>query len=258
MDGGQASPLKILVADDAKLVRLLIIDLLNESPHPVAITEASDGTDACRQLLSGDFDIAFINVTMPGIDGLSALELAHRMNSKTFVIIISNELDEANLKKARRFRAYEFLKKPFTAKQVVQLLENCVRVRAPHRILVVDDSATVRRIIGKILDKSFFTVDIEEAGDGQSTIDVCLDRPFDMIFLDVKMPGVSGVDALRQIRAANNDTKIALMTSMKDFELSDDIKALNVETLLRKPFGPVEVDKMLHESFGIAQPGLNA
>lgn len=258
MDGGGSSPLKVLVADDAKLVRLLIIDLLQCGPCPVSVTKANNGTDACRHLLSGEFDIAFIDVGMPGIDGLAALELAHRMNSQTFVIIISTEVDETKLKTARRFRAYEFLKKPFTAGQVTRLLENYQRIRNNHRVLVVDDSATVRRIVEKILKKSFFKIDIEDVGDGQSTIDVCGDRKFDIVLLDVNMPGMSGIEALRQIRKNNNATKVILMTAQKDFELTDDVKHLEIETVLYKPFSTIDIDKCLHESFGIEQPRLNA
>jgi CheY-like chemotaxis protein len=257
MSGGDSRPLKVLVADDAKLVRLLIIDLLKDSPFQVSITESSDGTDACRQLLSGDFDIAFLDVIMPGIDGLSALELSHRQNSQTFIVIISSESDEQKLQRARRFRAYEYLKKPFTTKQIIQILNNYQRIRNPYRVLVVDDSGAVRKIVGRMLQKSFFNFYIEEASDGQATLDVCNDRVFDIIFLDIVMPGLSGVDVLRNIREYNSETKIILMTADENFKLTDDIKGLNAVTVLHKPFSQFDVDKNLHDIFGIENPRLN-
>ncbi len=257
MDDGDSRPMKILVADDAKLVRLLIIDLLKGCPFPVSVTEAGDGTDACRQLLSGEFDIAFVDVIMPGIDGLSALELSHRLNSQTFVIIISNELTESKLQTARRFRAYEFLKKPFTEKQIIQLMESYQQTLNSRRALIVDGSATVRKIVEKILKRSFFNIDIEEAGDGQSAIEVCKDRNFDLVLIDMKILRNSGIDTLRLIKDANSDVKILLMTEEKNFKISDEIKNMNVETILYKPFSPFVVDKKLHDVFGINQPSLN-
>jgi hypothetical protein len=48
------------------------------------------------------------------------------------------------------------------------------------------------------------------------------------------------------------------MTAQKDFELTDDVKELEIETVLYKPFSTIDIDKCLHESFGIEQPRLSA
>lgn len=258
MGSGDARPVKVLIADSAKLVRLLLLELLHDCPFPVSVTEVSDGTDACRLLLSGNFDIAFLEAVMPGIDGLAALELSHRMQSQPFTAIFSTVLDDSKRLKARRFGAYECLKKPFTTKQIFKLLRSYQSIKSPHRALVVDDSDTIRTIVDKLLQKSFFNVDIEEAGDGQSAIDVCRDRPFDIVFLDVVMPGLSGLDVLRELRRQNIDTNVILMTAQKDFVLTDEIKSLGTEIVLRKPFTHFEVNASLHAVWGIDQPDLGA
>lgn len=258
MGSGDARPVKVLIADSAKLVRLLLVELLHDCPFPVSVTEVSDGTDACRLLLSGNFDIAFLEAVMPGIDGLSALELSHRMQSQPFTIIFSTVLDDSKRLKARRFGAYECLKKPFTTKQIFKLLRSYQSIKSPYRALVVDDSDTIRTIVDKLLQKSFFNVDIEEASDGQSAIDVCKDRPFDIVFLDVVMPGLSGLEVLRELRRQNNETNIILMTAQKDFVLTDEIKSLGTNIVLRKPFTHFEVNASLHTVWGIDQPDLGA
>lgn len=258
MGGDDARPIKVLVADKAKLVRLFIIDLLNEGPFPVDATESNDGTDACRQLLSGNFDLAFLDVEMPGIDGLSALELLHRMKSDTVVIICSSASDPEKLIKARRFGAYEFLQKPFTMKRFDGLLRAFQQVRAPHRALIVDDSGVVRGIVQKLLTRSLFNVSAEEAGDGRLAIEVCKDRPFDFVLLDVVMPEVSGIDVLREIRAAGVATKVILMTADREFAMTEQIKALDVATTLFKPFTQHEIDKTLHDIFRIKPPLLSS
>lgn len=257
MGSGDTRPVKVLIADSAKLVRLLLVELLHDCPFPVSVTEVSDGTDACRLLLSGNFDFAFLEAVMPGIDGLSALELSHRMQSQPFTVIFSTVLDDSKRLKARRFGAYECLKKPFTTKQIFQLLRSYQSIKSPHRALVVDDSDTIRTIVDKLLQKSFFNVDIEQASDGQSAIDVCKDRPFDVVFLDVVMPGLSGLDVLRDLRRQNINTNIILMTANKDFVLTDEIKSLGTDIVLRKPFTHFEVNASLHAVWDIDLPDLS-
>ncbi len=258
MGSGDARPVKVLIADSAKLVRLLLVELLHDCPFPVSVTEVSDGTDACRLLLSGRFDIAFLEAVMPGIDGMSALELSHRMQSQPFTVIFSAVLDDSKRQKARRFGAYECLKKPFTTKQIFQLLRGYQSIKSPRRALVVDDSDTIRTIVDKLLQKSVFNVDIEEASDGQSAIDVCKDRPFDIVFLDVVMPGLSGLDVLRDLRRQDIKTNVILMTAQKDFVVTDEIKSLGTNIVLRKPFTHFDVNASLHSVWEIDPPELAA
>lgn len=258
MGSGDARPVKVLIADSAKLVRLLLVELLHDCPFPVSVTEVSDGTDACRQLLSGRFDMAFLEAVMPGIDGLSALELSHRMQSQPFTVIFSTVLDDSKRRKARRFGAYECLKKPFTTKQIFQLLRSYQSIKSPRRALVVDDSDTIRTIVDKLLQKSFFNVDIEEASDGQSAIDVCKDRPFDIVFLDVVMPGLSGLDVLRDLRRQDIKTDVILMTAQKDFVITDEIRSLGTNIVLRKPFTHFDINASLHSVWGIDQTEIAA
>ena len=253
-----SQPLNVLVADEAKLVRLLIVDLLNDAPIPVAITEADHGTDACRQLLGGNFDIAILNDDMPGIDGLSALELAHRTIADTFVIVLSTAPDEQKSARARKFHAYELLKKPFTTARFNQIIDNYRRLRRPIRALIVDDSPIVRKIVKKLCARSVFNIAHEEADSGEAAIEVCADRDFDVMFLDVVMPGLSGPETLRRLRESGSPIKVVLMTADQDFQMSERLERLNPETVLRKPFTHHDIDACLHHAFGVEMPSLYA
>jgi len=72
---------------------------------------------------------------------------------------------------------------------VLSILKTYCRVTVPSNALVVDDSATVRRIINKVLANSIFNIDVTEAGNGEAALEHCDNGEFDVVFLDCNMPG---------------------------------------------------------------------
>ncbi len=104
----------------------------------------------------------------------------------------------------------------------------------PVSVLVVDDEPALRKVIRSSLAASGFAV--EEAGTGAEALGVIQQRPFDLVLLDVNMPGMSGVEACRQIRALAPDTGIVMVT-VRDTE-EDKVRALDAgaDDYVTKPF----------------------
>ncbi|HSL98748.1 MAG TPA: response regulator transcription factor [Candidatus Limnocylindria bacterium] len=69
-----------------------------------------------------------------------------------------------------------------------------------HRILIVDDHDVVRKGLMKVLTEAFKPIEVEEAGNGQEAVSKVLKKKYDLVVLDVKMPGKSGLDALKEIK----------------------------------------------------------
>ena len=104
----------------------------------------------------------------------------------------------------------------------------------PCSVLVVDDEAALRRTLRASLVTSGFAV--EEAGNGPEAIAAIQRRSFDLVLLDVNMPGMSGVEVCRQIRAVAPRTGIVMVT-VRDAE-EDKIRALDAgaDDYVTKPF----------------------
>ena len=102
------------------------------------------------------------------------------------------------------------------------------------KVLVVDDEAALRKVIRASLAASGFAV--EEAGTGKDAISVMQHSRFDLVLLDVNMPGMSGVEACRQIRELAPHVGIVMVT-VRDAE-EDKVRALEAgaDDYVTKPF----------------------
>jgi two-component system, OmpR family, KDP operon response regulator KdpE len=101
-------------------------------------------------------------------------------------------------------------------------------------ILVVDDEPPFRRVLHTSLTARGFSV--EEAGSGEQAIAVVRQRPFDMLLLDINMPGMGGIEACRRIRALMPHLGIVMVT-VRDAE-HDMVQALEAgaDDYVTKPF----------------------
>jgi two-component system KDP operon response regulator KdpE len=101
-------------------------------------------------------------------------------------------------------------------------------------VLVVDDEPSLRKVIRASLAASGFAV--EEAGTGKDAVAAIKQRPFDIVLLDVNMPGISGMEACRQIRALAPRAGIVMVT-VRDAE-EDKVRALEAgaDDYVTKPF----------------------
>ncbi len=110
------------------------------------------------------------------------------------------------------------------------------------RLLVVDDTAVNREIVRLMLEP--VGVEIEEASGGAEGIRAAMTRPFDLILMDVRMPGVDGLEATRVIRAtsqANRDTPILALTADVQSDNAQACRAAGMDDVMAKPIVPREL-----------------
>ncbi|MEZ0068816.1 two-component system response regulator PrrA [Streptacidiphilus sp. MAP12-20] len=112
------------------------------------------------------------------------------------------------------------------------------------RVLVVDDDAAIRRSLERGLRLSGFTVLL--AADGAAALDLVATAAPDVLVLDVSMPGLSGTEVCRRIRADGDETPVLMLSALD--ELADRVAGLQAgaDDYLIKPFALEELVLRLH------------
>jgi CheY-like chemotaxis protein len=245
---------KVLIADDSRAVHQLIRDSL-PGDYSANIVHAFDGVE-CLHALDHGVDLAFIDVHMPTMGGMDALWAARIAGNKTFVTLISGRANRRCIDLARQLEAYEFLTKPFTGADIETILATHRRVSTPMQVLLVDDSPVSLKVMRKVLANSIFHLNIEEANRGADALARCSAEAFDVVFLDVNMPGLNGYATLARLMQANPQTKVVMISGEHNAPREREALRLGAAAIMHKPFFPTEIDAVLHSIFGLQSPKL--
>ena len=114
------------------------------------------------------------------------------------------------------------------------------------KVLVVDDSALIRKILIKLLIENGYQV-VGEATNGQEGLDLYKELKPDLVTLDVTMPVMDGVEALRQIIAFDSGAKVAMITAAGQKEKLIEALKIGAKLFITKPFNEDEVLSSLGE-----------
>ena len=143
------------------------------------------------------------------------------------------------------------LRKPSNHNEAGKLIEICVRTKIPTRVLIVDDSGTMRSIVRKILSGSRFALDMHEAAEGFAALEQVRSGRFGLVFLDYNMPGFNGLETLSEIKRLSPNVAVVMMTSTLDRAIADRAYAAGALAFLKKPFYPADIDKVLESYYGL-------
>jgi CheY-like chemotaxis protein len=253
------TPIKMLVADDSRTILRMFRLIADRSPGAaIELVAAENGRDCLTLLERGDIHLAFIDVNMPDMSGIEALDAARSNGSKTFVTLMSTETSEPNNLLARKLNVYEFLEKPFSIADVEAIIAIYRRLTAPMRALIVDDWAVTRKVIRKVLLGSIFNIDVHEARDGPGALAACQTNSFDVVFLDCNMPGLDGLQTLDLLLGRDPMPYVIMISAQRDEQRTREAVERGAAAFLHKPFFPADIDRTLHRAFGLRAPKLTA
>lgn len=115
------------------------------------------------------------------------------------------------------------------------------------KILIVDDERNIRTTLKMCLSGEGY--EIETAVNGEDGLEKAEKDKYDLIFLDIKMPGMNGMEVLEELRKRGNKTNIVIMTAYGTIE--DAVKAMKLHAVdfIPKPFTPEEIRETAKKVF---------
>ena len=115
------------------------------------------------------------------------------------------------------------------------------------KILIVDDERNIRTTLKMCLSGEGYEIDT--AVNGEDGLEKAEKNKYDLIFLDIKMPGINGMEVLEELRNKENNSNIIIMTAYGTIE--DAVKAMKLHAVdfVPKPFTPEEIRETTKKVF---------
>lgn len=117
--------MKILVTDDSRLARSMLVALLKEHfPVEHEIVQAKDGEQAIELFKEHHPEYCFLDITMPHMNGIEALKIIKEESPEAKVVMLSADIQNTSIEMARQYGAMYFIKKPIDEIKVKQAIED--------------------------------------------------------------------------------------------------------------------------------------
>ena len=117
-----------------------------------------------------------------------------------------------------------------------------------HGVLIVDDDQFIRKLIATTLE-DVAEFELHEAADGFEALEVARQARPSLIFLDVDMPRLDGIEACRRLRAddATGDATIVMLTAAHGDSVESQAEQAGADLFLTKPFSPLDLLQLVDQ-----------
>jgi len=266
--------LRLLIVDDNATVRRVIAEQVTKwgmSPHC-----AESPQQALEWLKKGEsFDLGVLDLQMSGMDGLAlAMEIHKLPGAAMLPLVLLMPLGlHSDVPGSTHIVFAHTVNKPVKPAQLCDMLlrallspKNATRQeptskpggqpltdRLPLRILLCDDNAINQKVAARILQSIGYEPDL--AGNGREALDAIDKKPYDLVFMDVMMPEMDGLEATRIIRDRQKDgathpnfqSRIIIIAMTAQAMQGDREKCLaaGMDDYLSKPILPKDVRAMI-------------
>ena len=231
--------IKILAVDDEQGMCLIVKKTF--APMGFTVLSANNADEAIEKVKQEKPKLVFLDIRMTGRSGLEVLKEIKAIDKSIRVIMLTVVSDEATKQKARDLGADDFVTKPFMSdhleevarKEIAELMKE-LQVPRPN-ILVVDDEEEACKPLGEFIALCF-NCEVDTAISGQDALDKLKANKFDLVILDIKMPGKSGIDVIKEAVEFTPDTKFLAVSAYDSDEVAGEALRVGAVDFLPKPY----------------------
>jgi signal transduction histidine kinase/HPt (histidine-containing phosphotransfer) domain-containing protein len=242
------------------------------------IPETAESPQQAIELIrSGEqFDLAILDLELPGMDGIALAGEIRKLSGAAMLPLVllmplgvrpdapnAAHIAFANciskpVKPAQLLAALEralFSPKKAAAQEMPAEAAQLLAHRLPLRILLVDDNVINQKVAARILQQIGYQPDL--AGNGREALDALGQKPYDLIFMDLMMPEMDGLDATRAIRERQKNSAshpnfssriiVIAMTAHAMQSDRENCLAAGMDDYLAKPIRPKDIRNMIEK-----------
>jgi CheY-like chemotaxis protein len=235
----------ILVVDDEVDTCRNLSDILTDLGYRVDV--AHDGPAALELVRRNAYDVALLDLKMPGMDGLTLYREIKRLRAGTVAIIVSAYASSATAEEALTAGAWQVLAKPVDFPRLLGLVEAAV---GQPLVLVVDDDPDLCATLWDLLRERNYRVAV--ARDEPTAAAQLNDTTFTVVLIDMKLPGGDGGSVFRLVRQANPQARTVVITGHRA-EMDEVVRRVLTEGADAVCYKPFNVPALLTTVEKLAQ-----
>lgn len=232
---------EILIVDDDVDFAESVADLLELEGHQFAIAE--DGPSAINLAKNRRFDLAFLDMKMPGMNGVETLRRLREVQQDLRIIVVTGHASPSQLDEAVTAGAFTLFEKPCSVSNLLKAAQQAAR---PQAVLIADDDPDFTDALADSLARSGRRVITAESG--MSALDQLNKDEIDVLLLDMRLPKLDGYAVLRALQQQDVSIPVVIITA---FPVADEeVRKFDrlVSDILHKPFGPRQLVEALNKA----------
>jgi two-component system, NtrC family, response regulator HydG len=223
-------PMILIVDDDVDICRN-VADILTDLDYQVDY--AHEGLSALALVRQKPYDVALIDLKMPGMDGLSLYREIKKLRADTVALIVTAYATTGTAEEALAAGAWQVLSKPVDLPQLLGLVNQALD---QPLVLIVDDDRELCANLWDLLRERNFRVCL--AHDEIDAAEKLRDSSFKAVLIDMKIPGGDGGRVFQLVRQANPQARTVLITGYRGEtdRLVEQVLAAGADAVCYKPF----------------------
>lgn len=229
------------------------------------VLTARTGEDGLRSIQSRRPAAVLMDLKLPGMTGLDTLAKLRSGFPNLPVMIVTNETVIETENRAREMGVAHVLRKGLKLDVIMEAVNHTLQLAGrpisktsvpketnPSTILLVDDEAEIRELVGEFLQRRGYR--IKTAASGEEGLAMVRQAPPDLILLDVYMPGMNGVEVLRQISRSHPRVGVIMLTASQEEPLLKTTLDLGAFDILPKPVDLNQLELAVLVKLALSRP----
>ena len=221
----------ILIVDDEVDTCRNLSDILTDLGYQVDV--AHDGAFGLEMVRRKTYDVALLDLKMPGMDGLTLYRRIKELRAGTVAIILTACASSETATEALDAGAWQVLSKPV---DIPYLMRQVDTAADQPLVMIVDDDHDLCENMWQLLREREFRVCV--AHDEQEAKQRLADRDYKVVLIDMKLPGCDGRTVFRTVREADPDARTVVITGYRSEmdQLIQQVVSEGADDVCYKPF----------------------
>jgi len=227
----------VLLVDDDKDMTETLSDILTDMNYRVET--ANNGLEAIEKVKTHSFDTVLLDIKMPGINGVETFKEIKKIRPEAVVMLMTAQSVEELIAEALEEGAYGIMHKPIDTTKLVNFIET---TKKGALILFVDIDLSASQKLIDALKQSGYRV--AKTKSGEEAKKLVQRKNYDVVFIEVKMPIMNGLETYMALRKIRPGVKVVMMTNYRE-GLEDLIEQAMSKSAYACIFKPFEIEKVV-------------